>query len=223
MSITHEQARRLIQFNADRTLQGQDRSLLETHLEACQECRRYAESIDRLESILRPALQKRWKHQAIPHPSSMARPRRAGQLLQNVFLATRIAAMGIIGFVFLFNIWQITRSPGQGPVRPATLVQPAPTPSLVSTGTTTTSQQCSQVPYIVGKDDTLESLARAFAVPAQEIRRTNHLEDEPLAASMKLLIPVCGTLPPANRETTTTTHTPGTGTTTSTPMGIHTQ
>ena len=51
--ITHEEARRLINFNADQSLDANTGSILDAHLNGCTECRKYASELDELENLLR--------------------------------------------------------------------------------------------------------------------------------------------------------------------------
>ena len=94
MQITHEEARRLIQFDADETLNGIERNLLEDHLNSCLECRRYAGRIQEVESILGHMMRRRWNQQFLPHPASVTAPRKKPpNLLQSIMaLATNHVA-----------------------------------------------------------------------------------------------------------------------------------
>ncbi len=142
---------------------------------------------------------------------------------QSIFFATRIVAMGVICVAFLFNVWQFTQSGRQRATPPAAEIPLIPTPSLQSTGTQATDQTCEFIYYEVKENDTIESIATRFSVPAGEIRATNHLRTETLNTSMKLSIPVCSPTPPGTPNIVTTTFTPLLGPNTLTPMNTPTQ
>ena len=222
MQITHEEARRLIQFDADETLNGIERNLLEDHLNSCLECRRYAGRIQEVESILGHMMRRRWNQQFLPHPASVTSPRKNTRLKQNMALATRIAAMSVIFIAFLFNIWQFTMSAEQRP-DPSINVPPVPTPSAFSTTTKVISDECEQIIYRVQENDTLESIAIQFSVPSNEIMDVNRMKEDALQASTNLIIPICSPTPSRTVSTVTTTYTPMLGPTTSTPINNPTQ
>lgn len=222
MQITHEEARRLVQFNADQALKGTDKKVLEDHLAACLDCRAYADRIQELEVHLVAAMQKRWVHQPLPlHPRATG-PGRRSRFGQNMVFATRIVAMTVICVAFLFNIWHFNQSAGLAPDPAPVNVHPVPTPSASSTTTMAWELECAQTLYMVGENDTLESIANRFSVSPEEILRVNRLEGDRLHPSMSLLIPICGTTP-GTPGTRTTTFTPLWGPTTSTPMTGPTQ
>jgi predicted anti-sigma-YlaC factor YlaD len=72
MPITHEEAHKLIQFNADEILKGVEKKLLEAHLDSCESCRIYAGSIQELESTLMPVMQRRWNQHPLPQSKRLA-------------------------------------------------------------------------------------------------------------------------------------------------------
>jgi len=222
MPITHEEAHRLIQFNADQALKEVEKNLLEDHLTACLECRDYARRMQDLELTLTSVMQRRWNNQSRPRPIQATGPKKHSKLLQNTLFATRIAAMGVICIAFLFNILHFTQSAGQSPNPISASVPPVPTPSVLSTTTNVTGQQCKQISYTVQDNDTLESIAGRFSVPMEVIVAANHLQANLLYPSMNLSIPICDQTPGTPR-TATITFTPLLDSTTSTPVNSPTQ
>ena len=222
MPITHDEARRLIHFNADQVLTDQEKTLLEDHLTGCLECSTYSKSIFDLESTLTSVMKRKWNSQPVPHPTQASTSSRHSKLIQSVLFATRITAMGVICVAFLFNIWQVTRStaPGSGPSSAS--VPPVPTPSILSATTNVTVPSCDQISYTVRENDTLNSIAGRFSVPAEEILATNHLDEKKLYPAMNIYIPSCGQTPGTLR-TATITYTPLLDSTTSTPVNGPTQ
>lgn len=223
MSITHEDARRLIHFKSDEALKEIDRSLLEAHLRSCQECQMYAARIAELESALRPLLQKKWSQHPLPLSTGKAASERTTRLAQNAFFAIRIAAMCIICITFLFNIWQSTRSAGQSSIPPSADIPLIPTPSRQSTQTQLNDQACEPVAYVVQKNDTLDSIAKKYFISVEEIKDANNLRTDHLNTSTYLSIPVCNTTPSGTPNTIKTAFTPLIGSTTLTPVNGPTQ
>ncbi len=223
MSITHEEARKLIQFNADEILKGVEKKLLEAHLNSCQDCRIYAGSINELESTLKPIMQRRWNQYPLPHYTDKVVSGRNSRLTQNVFIATRIAALGVIFLAFLFNVWQFTQTTGQRTMPPAADIPLIPTPSLQSTRTMVMEQQCEPILYEVRKNDTLESIANQFSMPVEEIMRMNNMRTVSLNRSGKLIISVCSLTPSGLQNSVKTTFTPLLGPTALTPVNSPTQ
>jgi hypothetical protein len=219
MSITHEEARRLIQFDTDRALEEQEQDLLHDHLAGCTECSEYARQVHKLELTLVSVMQRRWNVQPLPSPAQTVSPGRKSQLLQNMLFATRIAAMGVICITFLFNIWHFTQSPGQSPNPVSSSAAPVPTPSILSTTTNAAGPDCELVSYKVQEHDTLQRVASQFSVPPEAILTANHLDGNMLVPSMNLSIPLCGQTPGTPR-TATITFTP---LLTSTPVNQSTQ
>jgi hypothetical protein len=223
MLITHEEARKLIQFRADDALKDAERNLLEVHLRTCADCQKYATDTNDLESTLQHLLQRRWDRQPLPLSPEKAVSATPIDFTQSIFFATRIVAMGVICVAFFFNVWQFTQTGRQRATPPAAEIPMIPTPSLQSTGTQATDQTCDSIYYEVKEDDTVESIATRFSIPAEDIRATNHLTTGPLNTSVKLSIPVCSPTPSRTPHTVTTTFTPLLGPNTLTPANGPTQ
>ena len=223
MSITHEEARRLIQFRADDALKGVETNLLETHLSSCLECQNYAQSFDDLQSTLQHLMHRKWNQYPLPLSASQTTSKKSISVTQHLSFATRIAAMGVICIAFLFNIWQSTQSGRQRTGPHQAEIPMIPTPSLQSTTTKVTDQNCETITYQVRENDTLKKIAAQFALTAEEIIRENNLRTWSLDTSMLLSIPVCSSTPSGTPNTITTTFTPLLGSNTLTPVNGPTQ
>ena len=224
MQITHEQARKLIQFSLDGDLQFTERARLSLHLQECIDCRNYASEIKEAESILLPLMKKHWNVR--PIPLSMPFLLQSKNSISNTgkLLAIRSAALSLIFVAFFFSAWKFVSSsispsesiPPVIPVVPTPFTQTAQSPNM-----TNTSDSCVTMVYSVQANDTLADIASRFLVPVDELMKINGLRTDALSRSMDLLIPLCnftptGTIHPA---TFTTTHTPIIRATTSTPEG----
>jgi len=223
MSITHDEARRLIQFRADEDLKEFDKNLLETHLRSCTECQNYEANLNDLELTLRPLLRRKWSHYALPYSTTRVVTGVSQKYIQNIFFATRIVAMGLICIVFLINIWPLTKPGGQGSIQPSANIPLIPTPSLQSTQTKINYQKCEPILYEVQQGDTLTSIAARFSVAPQEIKNANQLKGETLKKSMHLSISVCDTTPSGTPNIVSTAFTPLLESTTLTPVNSSTQ
>lgn len=223
MSITHEEARRLIQFRADDALMGVETHLLDTHLSSCLDCQRYARTIDEIQSTLQPLMHRKWNQYPLPLSAGQTASKKPHTFTQRILFATRIAAMGVICIAFLFNIWQFTRPGRQRPSPPQAEIPMIPTPSMQSTTTKATNQTCEPISYQVRNNDKLEDIADQFAIPAEEIIRVNHLRTRSLDISMLLSIPICSSTPSRTPNSVTTTYTPWLGSNTLTPVNGPTQ
>ena len=219
MEITHEEARKLIQFNADEALNGHEKNTLSTHLRDCSECRAYAEDIKAMESILVPIMKKHWNRQPIPLSIATFGAKRNSRIQTAAILATRTVAIGVVLLAFIFSAWQFAISNGQAASQLPVGLPPVPTPSTQSTSTKTETQNCTGILYIVKENDTLDSIAQQFSVPKQEIMAINNMKTERVNTAMELTIPLChftptGTIHPTIRGTR---YTPSTSPITSTP------
>jgi hypothetical protein len=219
MQITHEEVRKLIQFNADDALKPFDKNTLLTHLETCAECQAYAKSIRGMESILRPLLQRKWDQQPVPLSVSSVRAQRDDRISERMFMATRIAAFGMICVTFVFSIWQFTLSNQRTQSPLLASVPPVPTPSTQLISTTGTVEHCDNRIYIVKETDTLESIAFLFSISKEEIMAANSMKTEILSTRMEITVPVCTSTPTGTVNALTTTYTPAIRLITSTPGG----
>ena len=222
MPITHTEAQRLLNFASDKTLKDDQKRILDSHLESCIQCQEYATSIEKMESILHPLLQRQWNQQPILLSVDRLLSRGNSKLLDGKLLATRIAAVSVMFMVFMFSAWQfmVAKPGGSGPVLAS--VPPMPIPSTSTTqfiSTKTQTRSCEELGYIVQGHDTLESIAIRFLTSKEEILIANNMKAEVIVAGMKLMIPVCNFTPTGTVHALTTTFTPVLRPITSTPGG----
>jgi hypothetical protein len=209
MQITHQEARRLIQFHADESLNAQEKTVLFAHLKGCIECRSYAAELKELEDTLLPMIRRQWSVRPIPLSMSDIKAKRKMQSPFSNFLAMRTAVIGFIFAAFVFSAWQFTRPGGQPLGLPPAIVAPVSTPSLASTNTLVSSEPCGGKVYTVQANDTLSGIAAQFSTSVDEIISRNGLKTETIHLGMPLMIPVCNFTPTSTLSpTTTTTYTP---------------
>jgi len=221
MPITHEEARQLIQFNADEALISQKQAILSAHLQDCTECRTYAEDIREVESILLPLMKHHWDLRQVTLSINAITRHGISRIRTNILLSTRTAIIGMVFAAFALVIWQFTLS-GQRTATPMPInVLPVPTPSTQSTSTTSMVHNCDQILYKVREGDTLQRIASEFSVSKDEIMTANNMETEAIRGTMELIIPLCNFTPTVTQKTTTptTTYTPVTIPLSSTPDG----
>jgi hypothetical protein len=219
MQITHEEAHKLIQFNADDALKPLEKNTLLTHLETCTECQAYANSMRGMESILRPLLQRKWDQQPVPLSVSSVTVQRDDRISNRMFMATRIAAIGMICVTFVLSIWQLTISNQRTQSPLLASVPPVPTPSTQLISTTGTVEQCENRLYSVKETDTLESIAFLFSLSKEEIMAANGMKTEILSTGMEITVRVCTSTPTGTVSALTTTYTPAIRLIPSTPGG----
>jgi xanthine/uracil permease len=219
MQITHEEAHRLIQFDTDHALRSNEKRDLVAHLEACEECKFYVESIQEIGSVLRPFLQRNWNKQPIPLSVATVTGKRNQALSQRAFMATRIAVIGVICISFVFSVWQFAVSSHSTPQMSLLTVPPMPTPSTRTVSMTSTSSNCVGIPYLVKEKDSLGSIAEHFAVSEEDILTTNRLTREAFRTGVEIIVPACTSTPTGTVNAETTTYTPSSGPITSTPGG----
>ena len=221
MQITHEEARKLIQFNIDQPLISHEKNMLLAHLEACNECRAYVEDMKEVERTLSPLMKRHWNLQPAPLSIAALIKSKSSTWHTSMILATRTVLISIAFTVFAFGIWQLTHSSSQPSTPMPVSILPIPTPSGQSTSTKISVQNCKTMTYQVRNKDTLESIAYQFSVSKEKIMAINHMSSATVNTKMELLIPLCtytptGTLHPS---TLTTTFTPISSPTTYTPGG----
>ena len=221
MQITHEEAHRLIQFHVDGELKTPQRNLLSSHLEQCAKCQQYADSIVKMESVLRPMLHRNWDRAPLPLSIGRLMERDQYKAVERVAVATRIAALAFVFLAFFAGVWNFTTSSLQTPTPLLQSVPVIPTPftSTVTAGTETGFESCTMVSYIIKKHDTLASIASQFAVPAQQIRQVNSMPNESVVTGQVLSIPICSSTPANPTASHTTTFTPVLYSITTTPGG----
>ena len=219
MQISHEEARTLIQFNADEALDANRKGVLRSHLDDCAECRSHADRIKETEAALRNVISKNWGMRPVPLSINAKKELKSNQGSTGMILATRTMMIGIAFTMFVIAAWQlmqVTRgTPGQSPLG----ILPVPTPSTQFTATTIKVQNCEEVRYRVRENDTLESIADHFSTSKEVIMSANSMETETINTTMELNIPLCDTTPTGtvHAPTLTTTHTPEIDVITTTP------
>jgi len=196
MEISHIEARRLIQFSLDGSLDPTDREALRRHLAQCTDCHTYEEEIGDTEKILRNVMQQAWlKHPAplsIDTLSAFVKPKQV--VLQVV--AMRLSVFTAILALIAFSIWQlsITSQPdllGHG----SPVIPPIPTGSMQLTSTLSTSSACGEIRYTIQANDTLAKIAMRFSVPEEAIMTANEMRSEVVTSGRVLVIPQCHSTP----------------------------
>ncbi len=221
MQITHQEARKLIQFRLDQMLKPQEENTLQSHLEHCLECRTFFNDIKEVENLLLPVMRQQWDRQPTPLSLAAVINKSKSPLQASIILATRTAMISVIFAAFVFSAWQFTVSNHRSSTPMPASVLPIPTPSGQSTSTRISFQNCEETSYQVRENDTLESVAIQFSISKNELMAVNHLRSEALSPKMELLIPICSSTPTGtiHPSTLTTTFTPVLGPTTLTPDG----
>jgi LysM repeat protein len=219
MQITHEEAHRLIQFDTDHALKPYEKNDLVAHLDACEECKLYAESIEGIESILRPFFERNWNQHPIPLSVAAVIVKRNQSGTAGNFLATRIAIISLICISFVFSVWQFTVSTPSASNVALLTVPPMPTPATRLVSITSTSSNCAGTSYLIKENDSLESISAKFAVSQQDILTLNGLTSEALKAGVQIIVPSCTSTPTGTVNAQTTTYTPSSRPITSTPGG----
>ena len=225
MSITHEQAHRLIQLDMEDMLNRKESAILSAHLRECRECVIYANEISEVTNLLTPIMKRQWSVQPAPLPL-VALMVKKERITANHLLTMRTAAMALLFVALFFSAWQFELPGGVGSSQSPLVIPPAPTPSVQSTQSTSTESteaNCEMIIYPVQGEDTLASIAEQFSTSEREIIQLNQLKTATISPPMGLLVPVCNFTPTGTYSpvTFTTTHTPLIIATTSTPVDRH--
>jgi hypothetical protein len=222
MQITHEQARKLVQFSLDGVLQAADRAKLSMHLQECRDCRDYANDLKEVEANLLPMMKKQWNVQPIPLSLPFLAQRKSFTAHASNILTMRSAALTLVFVALFFSAWRLVLSSpsasGQIPLDVALVPTPS-TQSAKSTNTASSSENCEMLVYRVQPNDTLGSIASHFLVPEVKLMQINGLSTDSLGSLRELLIPLCNFTPTGTSHiaTFTTTNTPIVRATTSRP------
>jgi hypothetical protein len=196
--ITHEEARRLINFNADQPLDLNTGSILDAHLNECVECKKYASELSQLENHLR-----KMKHNFYLRPTPlhlhqiMYRSKGMDFGSLNNTMVTRITMLVMTFIVVSIISWQFLSSSLAGPAIPYTAI-PIPTPSkhfVTSTNADFILLNCNYVPYKIQQGDTLDGIALQFSVSKEAILDFNGMKEEEIKSSMQIKIPTCNHAP----------------------------
>lgn len=218
MQITHEEARQWIHLNSDGSLNSYQKQLLDSHLSMCMECRHYAQSIRRIEFGLRPLLQKQWNQQPIPLSIGMLVSRGQLRTTDSMVFATRIAVMGVMFIAFLFSALQFSLAEPRGASPVLSNVPSMPIPST-STQWISTQSGCGTISYVVGKNDTLASIASQYSVDVDELIQINALTSNTMITGQQIVVPACTSTPTSTLDPLSTTLTPVLSRITATPGG----
>lgn len=209
MSITHEEAQRLIQFRADDGLNLGEEAKLSAHLNECAECRTYSNGLKSTISILHGAMRKQWN--AVPPPLQMdsITAKVSFRKSRRDFLTIRSTLVGFAIVLFTFIVWQSMASDNKASQQfSSRLIPMIPTPSIQHTATNISLTDCQNIKYNIQEGDTLEDIARQFSVPATSILLANNLTDTTLTSIREIVIPICETTPTSTTFPPTFTITP---------------
>lgn len=225
-SISHEQARGLLQAAEDQTLGPDQRENLDSHLSACGECRAYAEELNETGQALRETLQVRWN--VTPLPISMEAILRSantkGTDQPSLKIISRFAAVPAMLIAFLaiaitFSVWRYSSGTNPPTQTLSASALQVPTPSAQWTATRSIPTDCDILLYEVQEKDTLASIADQFLVSREMLIEYNHLSTEVLSVHTQIKIPVCNSTPLVSSKTpqSTLAYTPHAEFTLSTP------
>ena len=205
MQITHDEARWLIEYDADRALNSEKQKALAAHLQECQSCRLHAVEMNDLENILRDVMQKHWNHPPLPLSMDYIKPHTKNV---NSLFAWRVSLVSVVMVTFLLLIWgfKITAFSSSDQLPLGSL--PVPTPSVQLTTASAISTRCDSVIYEVQEFDTLDYIADQFSVSKEEIMAFNNMRSDQINETMELFIPQCNSTPTGMPDTPTTTLTP---------------
>jgi len=193
--ISHEEARSLINVNADQALDADNYSILNTHLSNCAECRSYASELNEVEIILRELSQKLDRRFApLGVEKILAQSKTPLFGFANNITVTRMATMILAVIAVVIGVWQFSIFGAPSSVSTYTAI-PIPTPSTYLTSTNATLLNCDYVLYQTHEGDTLESIAAQFSVPKDMVMEFNKMQEEKIQAPMLIRIPLCARTP----------------------------
>jgi hypothetical protein len=208
MQITHEEARRLIQFKADSGLNLLNEEKLSTHLRTCEGCRAYADATGETELVLQQTMHRRWDIPPLPLRLDVILGK-VNSRWNDRLVTTRKALIGVALVLFAFMTWQsVTTNHSAILDTPPGALPMIPTPSTQYTVTNATQKDCREIKYIEQEGDTLESIAKYLSVSKESILLANNLSDETPVPGRELVIRFCGPTPAGTTHTPTITITP---------------
>ena len=209
MQITHEEAHRLIQLKLDNRMNSKNEEALNAHLKDCVDCLGYSDEIKDAVNTLRRTMNKQWNLHPLPLQMESIRGKINSKGSASILLTTRTALVGIAFVMFAYVAWQsvITNNaaPQQTPLGALPLI---PTPSTQFTATTTRTEVCDEIRYIVKEDDTLESIAHQFSISKEDIMSANNMTEESIHPAAELFILLCKSTPTSTIYPPTFTITP---------------
>jgi len=217
MQITHEEARRLIQFKADDSLSTTNEQNLSEHLNACTECQGYFGAVKQTESTLRQILRKQWNVHPLPLQMEAVYAKVNLTPGTSILLTTRKALIGVAFVMVAFITWQSMTSNSSSAQTPLGTVPLIPTPSTQYTATNTLQSDCKEVRYVVQPGDTLDSVAQHFSTSKESIIAANRLTSDAINPTEEMIIPFCESTPTSTTHPPTFTITPNFETISTTP------
>lgn len=208
-SISHIQARALLDLAADLSLPPNERDSLDGHLSACDECRRYAGELAEVEGVLRQSLASNLMAPKVQLSVGeiLRQTRPYGALQPALRFASRFAAAPILILVVLavtltLGLPRLTGGTDSARTLTATALL-VPTPSARITSTLLTRPECETIPYQVQGGDSLEGIAQKFSISKEILMAYNNLTAEALPAQLN--IPLCYATPLVGSQTPTST------------------
>ena len=199
--ITHEQTRRLTNFNVDQALDANTLSMLNAHLNGCAECKSYASELGEVENILRK-MKYRWDLRPIPlHLDQIiSRSKNKAFGFANSITIARTVVMVLAVITVVIGTWQFSTVNIASPTAASAAI-PIPTPSTYLTSANGMLRNCDYVLYQVQAGNTLEGIALQFSVPKETIMEFNEMKNEKINPSMQIRIPICDHTPTATVNT----------------------
>lgn len=208
-SISHIQARALLDLAADLSLPPNERDSLDGHLSACDECRRYAGELAEVEGVLRQSLASNLMAPKVQLSVGeiLRQTRPYGALQPALRFASRFAAAPILILVVLavtltLGLPRVTGGTDSARTLTATALL-VPTPSARITSTLLTRPECETIPYQVQAGDSLEGIAQKFSISKDILMAYNNLTAEALPAQLD--IPLCYATPLVGSQTPAST------------------
>ena len=209
--INHQEARILLQKNADQMLNQEEKEALVMHLKDCKTCLKYANHLSTLEINLRNTFHTKWDFQQPEYltpqkviSSSPSVP------FWNIFTyqsglmskATMIAVFLLVYLVVANTLGLRKQTSGietatilPTPINPTTSYTTSPTPSAQRTSVDTTTQACDTFIYIVKENDTLARIALQHGKTKEHILEYNELKSNTVFLGQEIIIPACNGTP----------------------------
>ena len=208
MQITHAEAIHLIQYQADRAVDGENEKVLHMHLADCAKCRAYAEEFHEMENVLQRVMRRQWTLR--PAPLSLDKLTAANNEWKNrrALLVTRTSLVSFAFLALVFIGWQFALTSTSILTTSQPVSPPVPTPSTLYTATIHSSVNCSETLYKVQAGDTLETIAQQFSTTKETIMEWNNLKIESISPNMEMRIRICDSTPTSTTHPPTSTITP---------------
>lgn len=208
MSISHEEAHKLIQFKADGGLSPGPQAKLVAHLNECEDCRAYSIRLASIASILKTTLHKQWNKTSLPLPMDAIYGKTNSRWSTAAILTMRKTLIGAAFMFFAFMAWHSMVPRVTSQQYPSGTLPLIPTPSIQYSVTNTSQNECQNIIYRLQDGDTLEGIAKRFSVQAEAILLVNNMTSTTLTSIQEIVIPVCETTPTSTTYPPTFTSTP---------------